>query len=80
MERYPSNGRLLKIYGRFVEFVKNDPWSANKYYQEALKLGFNESLLSLSSAEQQASMAALGQIDEKIDGVVIITATGMCYR
>ena len=23
MERYPNNGRLLKIYGRFVEYVRN---------------------------------------------------------
>lgn len=33
LERYPSNGRLLKIYGRFLEFVRNDPWSAAKFYQ-----------------------------------------------
>ena len=26
LERYPTNGRLLKIYGRFLEFCKNDPW------------------------------------------------------
>lgn len=26
LERYPGNGRLLKIYGRFLEYCKNDPW------------------------------------------------------
>jgi Tfp pilus assembly protein PilF len=34
MERYPGNGKLLKIYGRFLEHVRNDPWSASKYYAE----------------------------------------------
>lgn len=28
LERYPTNGRLLKIYGRFLEYCKNDPWCA----------------------------------------------------
>lgn len=32
MERYPNNGKLLKVYGRFLEYVRNDPWSASKYY------------------------------------------------
>lgn len=26
LERYPTNGKLLKIYGRFLEYVRNDPW------------------------------------------------------
>jgi hypothetical protein len=26
LERYPTNGKLLKVYGRFLEFVRNDPW------------------------------------------------------
>lgn len=25
--RYPTNGKLLRIYGRFLEYVRNDPWS-----------------------------------------------------
>jgi len=24
--RHPSNGKLLKVYARFLEFVQNDPW------------------------------------------------------
>lgn len=76
MERYPSNGKLLKIYGRFLEFVRNDPWSASKFYNEAMKLGTTESLLTLAgcSAEEDAlnsfsgakATAALGTIDEKV--------------
>jgi Tfp pilus assembly protein PilF len=26
LERYPTNGNLLKVYGRFLEYVRNDPW------------------------------------------------------
>lgn len=78
MERYPKNGKLLKIYGRFLEFVRNDPWSASKYYAEAIKLGLTESLLQLTSSNGTlANMSqAMGQLDEKTDGIVIINATG----
>jgi len=30
MDRFPANGKLLKIYGRFLEFVRNDPWNASR--------------------------------------------------
>lgn len=30
MDRFPANGKLLKIYGRFLEYVRNDPWNASK--------------------------------------------------
>lgn len=30
LERYPNNGRLLKVYGRFLEYCKNDPWCAGR--------------------------------------------------
>lgn len=33
LERYPANGRLLKIYGRFLEWVQNEPSRAQKYYE-----------------------------------------------
>ena len=130
MERYPGNGKLLKIYGRFLEHVRNDPWSASKYYaevcvlcalcvlcvlcvlcaaclrataltrthkknthptrvrtkrhpphtqqQQAMKLGLSESLLQLASANGQLNSVtgAMGQVDEKTDGVLIINAVG----
>lgn len=31
MDRFPANGKLLKIYGRFLEYVRNDPWNASRY-------------------------------------------------
>lgn len=30
MDRFPANGRLLKVYGRFLEYVRNDPWNASR--------------------------------------------------
>lgn len=83
LERYPTNGRLLKIYGRFLEYCKNDPWTANRYYMEATKQGTGESLMALigsgSGAKDSADSAlqALGAIDEREDGLIIINASGI---
>eukprot|EP00883_Tetradesmus_obliquus_P002715 jgi/Sobl393_1/12921/SZX78204.1 len=82
LERYPANGKLLKVYGRFLEYVRNDPWGASKFYAEAMKQGTAESLLSLagSSSDAEATVqltALLGNIDEKNDGIVIINASGI---
>eukprot|EP00775_Hariotina_reticulata_P001355 gene1355-1696_t len=86
MERYPANGRLLKVYGRFLEYVMNDPWGASRCYAEATKLGTEESLMTLTL---QASIdaagvdtatritAAMGTVDEKGDAIIIINASGI---
>ena len=31
--RYPSSVKLLRSYGRFLEEVKNDPWTAARYFR-----------------------------------------------
>lgn len=86
LERYPDNGRLLKIYGRFLEYVRNDPWSANKFYAEAIKNGLNDSLMALQNGNE-GGHSGMGVIDEKVDGITIINAAGIimtvnaaCYR
>lgn len=76
LERYPSNGKLLKVYGRFLEYVHNDPWKASRYYSDAMKIGTEESLLSLASASAEGEVMStfqgakanpeLGVIDEKV--------------
>jgi hypothetical protein len=38
LERYPKSVKLLRTYGRFLEDVKNDPWTASKYFNEAERL------------------------------------------
>jgi len=30
--RYPNAVKLLRSYGRFLEQVKNDPWTAARYF------------------------------------------------
>ncbi|KIY98673.1 hypothetical protein MNEG_9288 [Monoraphidium neglectum] len=80
LERYPSNGRLLKIYGRFLEWVRNEPSVAQRYYAEAMKQGMGESLLALiggaSGSEQDGGLKALGAVDEKSDGIVVLNTAG----
>jgi hypothetical protein len=31
LQRHATSWRLLKMYARFLEVVKNDPWSASKW-------------------------------------------------
>jgi PAS domain-containing protein len=78
LERYPSNGKVLKVYGRFLEFVRNEPGTAAKYYSEALKHGTSESMLAMTGeANIKELTAAVGVINEKSDGLVIINAQGI---
>eukprot|EP00878_Enallax_costatus_P038463 GHUV01043704.1.p1 GENE.GHUV01043704.1~~GHUV01043704.1.p1 ORF type:complete len:179 (+),score=27.03 GHUV01043704.1:253-789(+) len=87
MERYPNNGKLLKVYGRFLEYVANDPWKATRYYSEAVKLGTEESLLSLagSSAEEDVlknlqgskTEEGMGTVDEKVS---LKPVSSLCYH
>ncbi|WIA34671.1 hypothetical protein OEZ86_012986 [Tetradesmus obliquus] len=79
LERYPGNGKVLKVYGRFLEFVRNEPGTAAKYYEEALKQGTSESLLAMTAGQPggEALAAAVGSIDEKTDGLVIINTQGI---
>lgn len=50
LERYPSSGRLLRAYGRFLEWVRNEPSMAQRCYTEALRKGMGESLMALVGA------------------------------
>ncbi len=83
IERYPSNGRLLRAYGRLLEVVSHDPLAANHCYQEALKLGLHDSMMSLAGGNGMDSTDAAGRlsgmaggIDEKVDGLVVTSADG----
>ncbi|KAI8474715.1 MAG: hypothetical protein J3K34DRAFT_518018 [Monoraphidium minutum] len=80
LERYPNNGRLLKVYGRFLEYCKNDPWTANRYYMEAMKQGTTESLMALIGGGKDSAEGitqTLGSVNEREDGLVIINASGL---
>lgn len=77
LERYPTNGRLLKVYGRFLEYNRNDPYTASKYYEEAMKQGTSESLLNMARSQAGNDEAFAGSVNEKVDGLVIINAQGL---
>jgi hypothetical protein len=65
----------LQVYGRFLEFIKAEPGAAGRFYDAAVKAGTSESLLALTAAEGGAAgLSAAGQIDEKVDGLVVINA------
>lgn len=74
-----------QVYARFLEYVRNEPSAASKFYEAASKAGTSESLLALTAAEGgTAGLAAAGQIDEKVDGLAVINAqvgwTGVCTK
>lgn len=80
--RYPSSVKLLRSYGRFLEEVKNDPWTAAKYYSEADKVeeqqenAANDAMLSDAVGDGDPS-SMLAQVDEKNNAVAVINAVGI---
>ncbi|WIA28374.1 hypothetical protein OEZ86_010920 [Tetradesmus obliquus] len=72
LDRYPTNAKLLKSYGKFLEHVKNDPWGAARYYAEAEK---QEEL-----AESNATELNIGDGEITVDdksAIVTINAQGI---
>ncbi|GLC53515.1 hypothetical protein PLESTB_000757900 [Pleodorina starrii] len=53
--RHASSARILRLYGKFLEGVKFDPWSAEKWYTQADKLE--------EVAERSKSALQLGGIE-----------------
>ncbi|GFR48517.1 hypothetical protein Agub_g10412 [Astrephomene gubernaculifera] len=82
LDRYPSSVKLLRSYGRFLEEVKNDPWTAAKYYSEADKVeeqqenAANDAMLSDAVGDGDPS-SMLAQVDEKNNAVAVINAVGI---
>jgi hypothetical protein len=44
-----QNGKLLKVWGRFQEWVLHDPSRASRSYAEAIKRGISDNMLNLTS-------------------------------
>lgn len=93
MERYPSNGKLMKVYGQYQELVLHDPRGAAKCYREATRLGTESSLLSIcrdAKSQDQITRGTLATtggadkrheffntINEKVDALTIIDASSI---
>jgi hypothetical protein len=56
-----QNGKLLKVYGRFQEWVLHDPHKAARSYAEAIKRGLGDNMLNLTSESDWAVQAAFNQ-------------------
>lgn len=80
VERYPTNGRLLKCYGSFLEDVKNDFKGATRVYAEAVRQGGTGNAGALAMdfdfASQQGKPDMLLSMDVNEDAIAIINAEG----
>lgn len=62
LERYPTNGKLLRCYGRFLEDVKHDHAAAARVYGDAARHGGGDAIMSLDlSSVQQVGNAMRGR-------------------
>ncbi|KXZ55666.1 hypothetical protein GPECTOR_2g1216 [Gonium pectorale] len=89
LARHGSSARLLRLYGRFLETVKFDPWSASKWYseadrldeeaehaKEALQLGGMETLLPQGASAERglAEMEGVAFICINAQGVIQVAS------
>mgnify|MGYP001807154431 CR=1 FL=1 len=58
LERYPTNGKLLRCYGKFLEDVKHDPIAATRAYNEASRNGGGDAIMNLDLSAVQVGMTA----------------------
>ncbi|GIL45019.1 hypothetical protein Vafri_2438, partial [Volvox africanus] len=85
LSRYPTNSKLARTYGRFLENVVNNPWKAAKYYVLAERLTEMQEADEAAGAEMAASGGGeaavenrlLHRVDERVNAVFIINANGI---
>lgn len=80
VERYPKNGKLLRVYGSFLEDVKSDFKSAVRIYAQAVRQGgTSNALMSMDFdfASQPGKPDMLLSMDINEDAIVLINADGM---
>ncbi|KXZ55419.1 hypothetical protein GPECTOR_3g70 [Gonium pectorale] len=71
---YGNNPKLLRLYGRFLQSVKNDPWGAAEYAAEADRL--EDAKDHDSSGPLLPDGTPLGRMDDLSTSVLVISATG----
>ncbi|GLC73343.1 hypothetical protein PLESTF_001365300 [Pleodorina starrii] len=79
LERYPTNGKLLRCYGKFLEDVRHDPLAAAKAYAEASRNGGGDAILNLDVINIQGSASKpefLTSMSMEDDAVIVINAEG----
>ncbi|PNH03085.1 hypothetical protein TSOC_010874 [Tetrabaena socialis] len=74
LEQYASSPGLVRLYGKFLEKIKNDPWGAAMYYAEA------ERLEELKDTDGGGPLlpngTPLGRMDELAVAVFVLTSDG----
>ncbi|KXZ48850.1 hypothetical protein GPECTOR_25g435 [Gonium pectorale] len=81
LERYPTNGRLLRCYGKFLEDCRHDQTAAARAYGEANRNGGASGMLALDLSGAGANGAGgkpdfLTSMSLEDDAVVVATAEG----
>ncbi|GLC59118.1 hypothetical protein PLESTB_001450200 [Pleodorina starrii] len=82
LERYPTNGKLLRCYGKFLEGVRHDQVAAARAYAGANRVGASNALLNLDFAGTVHGAANSGKpefltsMSMEDDAVVVIDAEG----
>ncbi|KAG2443480.1 hypothetical protein HXX76_001833 [Chlamydomonas incerta] len=79
LERYPTNGKLLRCYGKFLEDVKHDPIAATRAYNEASRNGGGDAIMNLDLSAVQGSADKpefLTSMSMEDDAVIVINAEG----
>ncbi|KAG2450421.1 hypothetical protein HYH02_004923 [Chlamydomonas schloesseri] len=79
LERYPTNGKLLRVYGKFLEDVKNDPVAATRAYAEASRNGGGDAIMNLDLSAVQGNPSKpefLTSMSMEDDAVIVINAEG----
>ncbi|GFR44799.1 hypothetical protein Agub_g6134 [Astrephomene gubernaculifera] len=74
LETYGNSPRLVHLYGRFLETVKNDPWGAGEYYAEAERL--EQAKNEDSNGPLLPDGTPLSRMDELTTAVLVVSATG----
>ncbi|GIL56338.1 hypothetical protein Vafri_11716 [Volvox africanus] len=82
LERYPTNGKLLRCYGKFLENVLHDQIAASRAYAGANRVGSSNALLSLDfggalhNGVSNKKPDFLTSMSMEDDAVVVIDAEG----
>ncbi|KAG2441028.1 hypothetical protein HXX76_003881 [Chlamydomonas incerta] len=79
LERYPTNGKLLRVYGKFLEDVKHDTSAASRAYTEASRNGGGDAIMNLDLSAVQGNPSKpefLTSMSMEDDAVIVINAEG----
>ncbi|GIL42523.1 hypothetical protein Vafri_484 [Volvox africanus] len=74
MELYNNSPRLVQLYARFLETIKQDPWTASQYYQTAERLEKTKDYNSQGPSLPDGTPMSL--IDEVEKGILVVNAFG----